>query len=281
MAASERWSISERARLAALAIAFAQTAGCCLTSAVYPAPQVAVPPPAPPRLELAVPVPGGDAVVGWLEEAPTPSAPAILFLHGNGQNLATLAKGRALARMQGLPAHVLTIDYPGYGRSAGKPSEAALVAAARAALAALHARHPDSPLFLVGWSLGAAVAVQVARGETAAGPGGTPLAGLALLSPWTSLLDAADHRFPRWLARLFICDCYDSAAAAGDVKLPTLVVHGARDDLVPAEQGRHLAAALPGLRSLVIVDGAEHNDLLAFPQTWAALAAFVAAEPRP
>jgi pimeloyl-ACP methyl ester carboxylesterase len=275
MAASGRWSTSERAGRAALAIALMHAAGCCLTSAVYPAPQVEVPTPAAPRSELAIAVAGRAPVVAWLDEAPAPAAPAILFLHGNGQNLATLAKGHALGRMQGLPAHVLTIDYPGYGRSAGKPSEAALVASARAALAALHQRHPASPLYLVGWSLGAAVAVQVARAEAAAGAGGAPLAGLVLLSPWTSLLDAADHQFPRWLARLFICDCYDSAAAARAIALPALVIHGARDDLVPVEQGRRVAAALPGLRRLVIVDQAQHNDLLTFPETWAALAAFL------
>src|SRR4051794_12578126 len=128
MGASGRWSTSERASLAALAVVLAQAAGCCLTSAVYPAPQVEVPVPRPPRLELTIPVPGREAVVGWLDEAPTPEAAAILFLHGNGQNLATLARGPALRRLQGLPAHVLTIDYPGYGRSPGKPSEVALVA---------------------------------------------------------------------------------------------------------------------------------------------------------
>ena len=275
MAASVPWSTSERGARCLLAAA-ALASGCCLTSAVYPAPQVEVPRAAPPRAELAIPVPGHATVVGWLDEAPAtpePAPPAILFLHGNGQNLATLAKGHALDRLHGLPAHVLTIDYPGYGRSAGKPSEAALIASARSALATLHGRHPRSPLYLVGWSLGAAVAVQVAAAK--AEPGAPTLAGLVLLSPWTSLLDAADAQFPRWLARMFLCDCYDSVAAAAVITTPALVVHGARDDLVPVEQGRRLAAALPGLRRLVVVEGARHNDLLSFPETWSALAELI------
>jgi pimeloyl-ACP methyl ester carboxylesterase len=247
--------------------------GCCLTSAVYPAPPDPVPLPAPPRLELAIPVSGVGQVVGWLDRAEPAAAPAVLYLHGNGLNLATLAQTDLLPRLRGLPAHVLAIDYPGYGRSAGAPSEASLVASARAALALLQKHYPQSALFVMGGSLGAAVAVQTAAAEGAAG--GVPIAGVILVSPFSSLLDAAGEQFPRWLAKGFLCDRYDSQATAPHVPQPALVIHGARDRLVPLEEGRRVAARLPALRRLVVVEEAKHNDILSYDEGWAAIATFI------
>jgi pimeloyl-ACP methyl ester carboxylesterase len=68
---------------------------------------------------------------------------------------------------------------------------------------------------------------------------------------------------------------YDSAAAAPNITVPALLVHGERDDIVPVELGRRLFDALPGPKRWLEVRGAGHNDLLARPEPWEAIAAFL------
>jgi uncharacterized protein len=242
-----------------------------LRNAVFPAPSVPVPS-APPSIEEAL-VPWGnqgDRLSAGLTHPRRPARTATLFLHGNGENLGTLARGKILQRLESLPAHVLIIDYPGYGRSTGDPSESTLIESGRAALSWLHRRYPELPLTVVGFSLGAAVAVQLAATNS------PPLTGLVLLAPWTSLLDAASLKAPRFLARAFLCDRFESERVAAYVQVPTLVIHGTLDDLIAAEQGRRVASRLPKLHRLWMVPGARHNDLLARKEVWEQMAEFLA-----
>ena len=163
-------------------------AGACrMQSLLYPAPSFRVPsPPPPPLVEVPLEAPSGAVSAWWLASEDAP-APAILFLHGNGENLETMRRSGFFEAAATLGASVLAIDYPGYGRSAGRPSEAANVAAVEAALDWLG---PRRPVVLSGWSLGAAVAMQAAARRPES------FDGLALLSAWTSLADVARVHYP-------------------------------------------------------------------------------------
>jgi pimeloyl-ACP methyl ester carboxylesterase len=238
---------------------------------LYPAPPISVPsPPPPPLREHRFSVKGVGSVVGWLLAPPTPAAPHVLMLHGNGENLETMRLVGLFRDFQRLGVGVLALDYPGYGRSDGRPSEAANVDGAEVAfewLAGLGGG--GSPRVLAGWSLGAAVAAQVAarRPELAD--------GLVLLSPWTRLTEVAAHHFPTWLVRTMVDEAYDSVAVAPTVRCPSLVMHGERDRLIPVSLGIRVAEALPDPKRWVRVTGAGHNDLLAHPQVWRELAVFL------
>ena len=232
---------------------------------LYPAPAVPVASPAPePLAELAMETSEGDTVVGWLSQRA--DGPTVLFLHGNGENLETVRWSGLFDDFHRLGASVLAIDYPGYGRSTGKPGERALVASGLAGLRALDERFPDRPIFLVGWSLGAAVAIRTAV------PHQERLSGLALLSPWHDLPSVASRIFPEFLVRFALRDRYLSGEAAADLTLPALVVHGENDDLIPVEQGRRLAERLPAGSRFVGLAGVGHNDLMAQRETWRLLA---------
>ena len=114
----------------------------------------------------------------WLEQ---PGATrAILFFHGNAGN-ASHRLPNAVA-LRNLGAHVLLLDYRGYGRSSGHPSEHGLYADARAGLNyLLETQHlPEERIVLFGRSLGGAVAVELAQGR--------PLGGVILESCWSSLV---------------------------------------------------------------------------------------------
>jgi hypothetical protein len=107
------------------------------------------------------------------------------------------------------------------------------------------------------------------------------VAGVVALSPWTSLQDVARLHFPGWLVGLALRERYDSRTAASTVRGPVLVMHGERDTIIPAAQGRELAQALGARARWVAVPGAGHNDLLAVPAVWREVRGFLDSLGRP
>lgn len=175
--------------------------------------------------------------------------PTIVFFHGNGDNL---LGGRTAT--QALAAHgfgVLLPEYRGYGGNPGRPSEAGLYRDGRAALRWLTSRGvPPGRIVLVGNSLGSGVAVQLATE--------TPVAGVAIVSGFTSLADVAARHFPLAPVRLLLRDRYDNLRKLGQVAAPVLVLHGASDTLIPPSHAVELAKAAPNGRS-DLVNGVGHE----------------------
>ena len=203
--------------------------------------------------EVTAPTDDGLALRGWLVPADDPGAPLLVVLHGNAGDRADRLPLAEALRPHGI-ATLLT-DYRGYGGNPGRPSEAGLRADARAWRRWAEDHH-DGPVALYGGSIGAAPAVWAAAED--------PPAALVLRSPFPSLAAVARRQVPlpglRWLLR----DRYEVLAASGRVTVPTLVVAGTADDLVPAELSWEVADALGGPVERLAVDGAGHNDLALF-----------------
>jgi uncharacterized protein len=235
-------------------------------SVLYPAPAVPVPSPPPAPLEEVGLESDGLALSAWWLPPRAADAPVVLMLHGNGENLATLHWAGLFDRFATLGAGVLALDYPGYGRSGGRPSEESIVAATRSAWRELLARAgPERPRIAAGWSLGAAVAAQLAAAEPRS------VDAVLLMSAWTRLDEVARLHFPGWLTRPLLGERYDSLAAAPRIRAPVVVIHGARDAIIPAELGSRLFAALAEPKEWVEVRDAGHNDLLGRAETWRAI----------
>lgn len=237
---------------------------------LYPAPAFPVPVAAPDALEeVHLELPDGGRVHGWARVNPEADI-ALVALHGNGENLGTLAYSGVFASLSQMGVSFLALDYPGYGRSPGKPTERGNVEAALAGLRWWEQRQPEARRVLFGWSLGAAVALQAARREP------SRLAGLVLFSPWSSLEAVAREHFPGWLIRIGLLERYDSAEAAAEIQVPALVVHGREDQIIPVAQGAAVAERLAGPTRWVEVPGAGHNDLLSREKVWDELSDFLA-----
>jgi uncharacterized protein len=238
---------------------------------VYPAPPVRVPSPPPEPFEEVWLDSGGVQLSAWWLPPPDgrPGAPVALMLHGNGENLETMRRAGLFHDFQGLGVGVLALDYPGYGRSGGTSREDDIIAGTDVAWSWLEQRAGDRPKALVGWSLGAAVAIEVAarRGEA--------VDGLVLLSPWDSLEAVARAHFPGPMVGWLLRERYDSVEAAGSVAASTLVIHGADDRIIPVELGRAVYEALPEPKLWVELPGVGHNDLLAQPVVWHELGRFL------
>lgn len=212
--------------------------------------------PAGPPPPVARVLPGGTEVVlptadglrldaWWLEAGPT----AVLVLPGNAGNRAGRAPLAMALRDLGLS--VLLVDYRGYGGNPGTPSQAGLLADARAAAHWLAARSEVEHVVVFGESLGAAVAVGLAREF--------PPSAVVLRSPFTSLADVARVHYgpvPRWLVR----DRFPAEQWIGSMTAPVLVVAGDVDEVVPVGLSRRLSEAAAGPSTFVVVPGADHND---------------------
>jgi fermentation-respiration switch protein FrsA (DUF1100 family) len=186
----------------------------------------------------------------WL---PAPGATrAILFLHGNAGNAShRLPNAAEFVR---LGASVLLLDYRGYGMSGGTPSEAGVMADARAGLSHLVEQRgvPGDRIVLFGRSLGGAVAVDLVQDRA--------VAGLILESTFTSLSDMAGGILP--LAAPFVRGRFDSKAKIARLRAPLLALHGDRDEIVPYRLGRALFEAAPEPKAFETIAGAGHNDTI-------------------
>jgi uncharacterized protein len=194
----------------------------------------------------------GAPLHGWYAPVDHPRA-YLVFAHGNAGHLAHRAE---LIRFlqQDMHVAVLAFDYRGYGRSQGRPSEAGVLADARAARdwLAERAQLPADGIVLMGESIGGGVMVDLAAADGAR--------GLILENTFTSLPDAAAHHFPWLPVRLLLRTRLDSIAKIGRYHGPLLQCHGTADTIVPFAQGERLHKAANEPKRLVVIAGGDHND---------------------
>ena len=176
---------------------------------------------------------------------------ATLFLHGNAGNV-THRIDHAEAILEAGSAF-LVLDYRGYGKSQGRPSERGLYKDADAAYADLvQLGYAPDRIIVHGESLGTAVAADLAARK--------PCAGIVLESPLMSAGKVAATVLP-FLGPLFIRG-YDTYGKISDVRSPLLVIHGEADEIVPFSQGRAVFEAAHQPKQFWAVPRASHNDLL-------------------
>jgi fermentation-respiration switch protein FrsA (DUF1100 family) len=218
-------------------------------------PDPAVPPPRsalPGGGEITLQTEDGLALHAWYV---TPTVVdrgiAVLVMPGNAGSRALRAPLARRLAAKGFA--VLLLDYRGYGGNPGNPSEDGLISDARAARAYLLDHGvPAGRLIYFGESLGAAVATRLATEQ--------PPGALVLRSPFTSLADVGALHYPLLPVRLLLRDRFPVAELIGQIRVPTAVVYGTADRVVPPEQSAAVAAAAGADVRVVEVAGADHND---------------------
>jgi hypothetical protein len=188
---------------------------------------------------------------GW-----QPDDGAVLFSHGNAGNLSD--RGWEVPRWQEGPLRqaVLLFDYPGYGQSSGRPSEAGCCAAADAAydwLTQVQQVPPDR-VILYGESLGGGVAVDLGSRR--------PHRALVLTRSFTSLPDVAARLYPWVPVRRLMRNRFDNLGKIDRCPGPIFIAHGTADELVPCAQGERLFAAAREPKQFLPLEGHGHNDPL-------------------
>lgn len=228
-----------------------------------------VPPPdGLPVEELTLTSADGDAIHAWwvAPDGWKPADGAIHYSHGNGGNLSH--RGGTLAGYRKFGYAVLIYDYPGYGKSGGRPTEAGLYAAGEAAHRWLTETKgvPSERVILYGGSLGGAVATELATRH--------PCRALVLAAAFTSVPDMAQRQFWFLPARWFVRTRMDNLAKLATLACPVFVTHGTADRVVPFAMGERLVAAARGPKFFLPAPGRDHHDVIG-PEFFPALAAFL------
>jgi fermentation-respiration switch protein FrsA (DUF1100 family) len=194
----------------------------------------------------------GTKLHGWYVPHENPTA-TILFLHGNAGNITD--RVYTLERLhEVVGASVLILDYRGYGRSSGTPSEKGVLADARAARAWLAKKEnlPESEIVMMGESLGGGVAVDLAATDGAR--------ALVLISTFSSLPDVGAYHYPLFPVQFLMHTRLNSASKIPNYHGPLLQFHGRDDTIVPFRFGKKLFDAANEPKELVISDRHDHND---------------------
>jgi len=202
----------------------------------------------------------GKRVEAWLLPANAPSpTPITIYAHGNGELI-----DHETARMDGLRGAgvaVLLVEYPGYGRSGGIPSERSILATFEAAydLVAHDPRFDARRIVGFGRSLGGGAIAQLAVHR--------PLVALVLESTFTSVADMVrEHGVPDWL----MLNRFDTRAVLRDYPGPVLIIHGTQDvNIPPAHAELNHAAAR---QSVLYLSRCGHNDC---PPHWEVVLSFL------
>lgn len=240
-----RWAIRAGIAVGAFYLGLFALAGCADTLINHP-PRPATYGESMPGF-FRIPLPGGgDVAALWI---PHPGATtAILCFHGNGVDLGQMRPHLA-AMAQRTGCAVLMVDYPGYGLSAGSPTETGTLRSAEVAYENLTRVRGFAPESVVvrGLSLGSGPAVWIAAHRR--------VKALILDAPFTSTFRVVTH------VKLLPVDQFDNLAIADRVQCPVLVVHGDRDTVVPFSHGKELAAAMTNAESVrfLKLPGAGHE----------------------
>lgn len=218
----------------------------------------------------------GDKVVAILGQALTPQGkpineprPTLIYFYGNGM---CIADGMGeFEQFQRLGLNVIMPDYVGYGQSGGTPSEANCYATADAVYDYLLTKKELSTKIIVtGWSLGGAVAIDLASRR--------PNAGLAAFSTFTSIKDMAKQAFPWfWIPTFILNSRFESQAKIANVVSPIFLGHGKKDDIIPWQMTDQLSQTAKGKVTTYYVENADHGLFFEVggEKLWLALADFM------
>lgn len=232
---------------------FAVAYGCLVLFACTMADRMIFMPPRPsysaeaPSL-VAIPAGNGDTIAAFHYPAKA-GEPTVLYSHGNAEDAGHSIKLYQQWKAKGWG--VLAYDYPGYGRSSGRPTESGAEYAIDASWRFLTETQSINPsdIVVVGRSVGSGPSVWLTQEKTPA--------ALILISPFTStyaVMSPAQHLLP--------ANRFPNLSRLRRSEVPLLVIHGEVDGVIPTEHGRTLHAASPAEpKQFIGIPGAGHNDL--------------------
>ena len=216
----------------------------------------------------------GTRLRGWWyrpsRQGPS-TTPAVLYFGGRSEEVSWLTD--ISSHFAG--AHVLAINYRGYGSSEGQPSERALFSDALELYDWLASQPNVDPhrIALVGRSLGTGVAAYVAARRQ--------VAAAVLITPYDSILEIARRRFPLSPVRFLLRHSFASVTYAGVTRTPVLVLMAERDEVVPHQHTLKLIEAWAGEKQVVHIPNSDHFDILQNVRSWRAVRKFLLRRLRP
>ncbi len=204
----------------------------------------------------------GDSLNALLFKTKLKSKGLILYFHGNADNLQRW--GKYSVDFTRLGYDILMMDYRGYGKSTGKPSETALYKDALTTLVWSQTNLKYDKLVIYGRSLGSAIASNLA---TAVNPD-----LLILETPFDELNGAVYEPIKPLLYLLPLHSKFSNKSFLPKVKCRKVIIHGTKDQVIPLSSALRLKPLLVEGDQFVIIEGGSHRNLRDFESFHEALA---------
>lgn len=179
-----------------------------------------------------------------------PALFTLLYFHGNGGNISNRIEKIQL--IHSIPLSIFIIDYRGYGKSTGTPSEQGLYTDALSAFKYLTTvkNIPSQKIILYGESLGGAVAAYCAAQ--------TKIAALILDSAFTNTSSMVKHHSV-WILSLLFTENFSTIDSIASLDLPILILHSKEDEVAPFYMGRELYNKCPSTKKYFVELKGSHN----------------------
>lgn len=201
------------------------------------------------------PTQDGQKLNGWFVPG-SANSKVILFLHGNAGNISHRLE--QLVLFNKLRLSVFIIDYRGYGKSTGRPSEKGIYRDAYTAYQYLISQKKLKPeeIILYGESLGSQAAIDLANKEK--------VAAIIAEGTFSSASDMAHSRYP-FLPTIFLSIRFDALNKIKKINCPLLIIHSRDDEVVPFRLGKKLFDAALEPKEFIALSGG-HNEAVYLSQ---------------
>jgi pimeloyl-ACP methyl ester carboxylesterase len=200
----------------------------------------------------------GQERIHGLYFEPTHQTPkgVVLYLHGNRGHLGRWGKNHQAFTELGYA--VLLIDYRGYGKSSGQPSEQGLYEDGKAALDWLQQRYSNEDIILYGRSLGSGVAAYLSTLQA--------VKLLILETPYDQMPHVIQRQVPFPMPKAIFRHTFPNDQWLAQTRCPAYVLAGSRDKLIPLKLSLRLKPLLPSPAHFITIEGAGHRNLSAFAE---------------
>jgi len=192
----------------------------------------------------------------------------IVYFHGNAGN--AYHRIADASRLYEMDCDVLLIDYRGYGRSEGSPTESGVYrdGASSVRYAVEKLKYSPESIFLFGRSIGTTVAVHLGQNKK--------YAGVVLVSPLTSAREFVKSKSMSLFSPV-VGDSFNSIGKINNLKSPVLFIHGTDDNVINYALGFRLYESFRGKKKFIRIEGGDHNHLQTkfSRQYWGAIREFL------
>ncbi|MGB2961732.1 MAG: alpha/beta hydrolase [Candidatus Omnitrophota bacterium] len=193
---------------------------------------------------------------GWFIPAEGRSRATLLYLHGNAGNISHRLEIIRIFHDMGL--NMFIIDYRGYGKSGGTPSEKGTYLDALAAYEYITGRGDvdKENIIIYGKSLGGAIAIDLAAKADAK--------AVIFESVFTSIADIGQEVYPFLPIRLFNTIKYDNKSKVESIAMPKLVIHSRDDEIVPFHHGKKVFESAAGPKEFYEMRGGHNEGIVVY-----------------
>ena len=203
---------------------------------------------------------------GWfINREMSPEHPLIIYYGGNAEEVSNNLFDLEKYEKESL----LFMNYRGYGKSTGNPSQANIFSDALFIFDHFSDTYsiPSTNIILMGRSLGTAVATYVAKLRN--------IKAVILISPFDSLVNIAKEHYPVFPVKLLLKHPFESVQIAQEITSPMITIIAGQDRIISNERSVALVEHWGGESNYVIIKDAGHNTISIYPQYWDILRLFL------